>query len=305
MERLVSGCRPRRAAGTPGSLLAVPVLLAAWAVCTRTFAATGALLKDLQAVYCIRRRRRAELDKALGRLSLPDHVPIRQWEAVDGFNLQDDILEIVDSGVVEPAALPRILVKEDWRKMWRETRRWRHVRRSREAPGKKHGGWLRQLDLTRGSLGQGLSQLQVWADIEREAKSPDAVYLVVEETCMFLPNLDARLLEERLQSLPDDWEIACLAGTDLLGNNPDTDLEQVQAHNVAPGLKRLHPWFRIGPAYFITAAGARKALRTCTPLRWRLDCQLVGRFASTHFGEDAFLDIMQDKQPSGCSETGW
>ena len=31
-------------------------------------------LKDLQAVYCIRRRRRAELDKAIGRLSLPDHV---------------------------------------------------------------------------------------------------------------------------------------------------------------------------------------------------------------------------------------
>ena len=65
-------------------------------------------------------------------------------------------------------------------------------------------GWLRDLDLTRGSLGQGLSQLQagtgsrsksgrasfcdsarlwlleVWADIEREAKSPNAVYLVVE-----------------------------------------------------------------------------------------------------------------------------
>ena len=29
-------------------------------------------------------------------------------------------------------------------------------------------------------------------------------------------------LEERLQSLPDDWEIACLAGTDLLGHNPET-----------------------------------------------------------------------------------
>eukprot|EP00439_Symbiodinium_sp_Y106_P070857 s2900_g12.t1 len=267
MERLVSGCRPRRAAGTPGSLLAVPVLLAAWAVCTRTFAATGALLKDLQAVYCVRRRRRAE-DKALGRLSLPDHVPIRQWEAVDGFNLQDDILEIVDSGVVEPAALPRALAFQ--RNFGTRSLRCcleslcaRYPRKGRLAQDvardqKMAPCWLRDLDLTRGSLGQGLSQLQVWADIEREAKSPNAVYL---ESCSFLPNLDARLLEERLEGLPEDWEIACLGGTDLLGN-PDTDLEQVQAHNVAPGLKRLHPWFRIGPAYFITAAGARKALRT-------------------------------------------
>jgi hypothetical protein len=26
--------------------------------------------------------------------------------------------------------------------------------------------------------------------------------------------------------------------------------------------------------------------RTCTPLRWRLDCQLVGRSSSTQFGQD-------------------
>lgn len=35
-------------------------------------------------------------------------VPVRQWAAVDGFDLQDQVLEIVDSGVVEPAALPRL-----------------------------------------------------------------------------------------------------------------------------------------------------------------------------------------------------
>lgn len=33
---------------------------------------------------------------------------MRQWAAVDGFDLQDQVLEIVDSGVVEPAALPRL-----------------------------------------------------------------------------------------------------------------------------------------------------------------------------------------------------
>ena len=93
--------------------------------------------------------------------------------------------------------LQGVLVKDEWRKKWRETKRWRHVRRGREAPGKKHGGrssdeyrfvaqdvlfcsryfhifslyfkyfptraatgWLKELDLTRGSLGQALSQLQ-------------------------------------------------------------------------------------------------------------------------------------------------
>jgi len=40
-------------------------------------------------------------------------VPVRQWAAVDGFDLQDQVLEIVDSGVVEPAALPR-LPSEMW-----------------------------------------------------------------------------------------------------------------------------------------------------------------------------------------------
>ena len=34
-------------------------------------------------------------------------VPLKQWAAVDGFDLQDQVLDIVDSGVVEPAALPR------------------------------------------------------------------------------------------------------------------------------------------------------------------------------------------------------
>ena len=74
-------------------------------------------------------------------------------------------------------------------------------------------------------------------------------------------------LEERLQSLPSDWEIACLAGTDLLGHQRDIaawqqhpesgflevrsvaaqDLEQVKAHSVAPGLKRVHPWLLVLP----------------------------------------------------------
>ena len=33
--------------------------------------------------------------------------------------------------------------------------------------------------------------------------------------------------------------------------------------------------------------------RTCTPLRWRLDCQLVGRSSSTQFGEDPLMISMR------------
>ena len=45
-------------------------------------------------------------------------------------------------------------------------------------------------------------------------------------------------------------------------------------------------------------------IRTCTPLRWRLDCQLVGRFSSTNFGEDALLDLHARVRQETKSETG-
>ena len=64
---------------------------------------------QVKSVYLIRRGPRPikHLDAALERLS--PGVPVRQWAAVDGFDLQDEVLKIVDSGVVEPAALPRLL----------------------------------------------------------------------------------------------------------------------------------------------------------------------------------------------------
>ncbi|CAL1167756.1 unnamed protein product, partial [Cladocopium goreaui] len=240
---------------------------------------------QVKSVYHIRRGHpsKKRLGDALERLS--PGVPVRQWAAVDGFDLQDQVLEIVDSGVVEPAALPRVLVKDEWRKKWRETKRWRHVRRGREAPGKKHGGWLKELDLTRGSLGQALSQLQVWADIEREAEDASDAYLVVEDDCRFWSEVTSESLQDHLAKVPKNWDLICFSGEDLLGA-PETELSQFEALCVAPGLRRLYPWYRIGPAYLISAAGAKKALRTCTPLRWRLDCQLVGRSSSTQFGQE-------------------
>ncbi|CAK9061779.1 Tubulin epsilon chain (Epsilon-tubulin) [Durusdinium trenchii] len=245
---------------------------------------TTSLLQNVRSVYLIRRHRPVKyLQKTLEKLS--PGVPVRQWAAVDGFDLQDDVLDIVDSGVVEPAALPRVLVKDEWRQKWRETKRWRHVRRGREAPGKKHGGWLQELDLTRGSLGQALSQLQVWADIEKEAGAASDAFLVVEDNCKFPFGVTTELLEDRLEAVPKDWDLVCLGGEDLLGT-PDPELAQFRDHEIGPGLRRLYPWYRLGPAYLISGAGAKKALRTCTPLRWRLDCQLVGRLSSTQFGEE-------------------
>eukprot|EP00435_Cladocopium_sp_Y103_P069271 s218_g33.t1 len=139
-------------------------------------------------------------------------VPVRQWAAVDGFDLQDQVPEIVDSGVVEPAALPRVLVKDEWRKKWRETKRWRHVRR----------GWLKELDLTRGSLGQALSQLQVWADIEREAKDASDAYLVVEDDCKFWSEVTSESLQDHVAKVPKNWDLICFSGEDMLGA-PETD----------------------------------------------------------------------------------
>lgn len=59
----------------------------------------------------------------------------------------------------------------------------------------------------------------------------------------------------------------------MLGIQEDT----VAAH----GVRRMYPWFRPGAAYVLTNTGAESALKTCTPLRWRLDCQLAGYAAAS------------------------
>jgi len=72
-----------------------------------------------------------------------------------------------------------------------------------------------------------------------------------------------------------------LDGMDILGAKAEGKYE------VRPGVRQLHPWFRAGAAYLLTTRGACRALQVCTPLRWRLECQLVGHYAAIDFGAKA------------------
>lgn len=238
----------------------------------------------LQGIYCISSKpaRFARFKREADKLHLG--LPVQHWLAVDGFNesFSDDMPRLVESRLVEPAALPPVLVKEEWRDKWRRDKLWRHVRREREAPGRKHGGWLFGLDLTRGALAHALSHLELWDEIAKKGRrylSPgerEASYLVMDENCRFLPGFSKGALESRLQSVPGQWRLVFLGGSDMLGGQAAAD------HEAGPGVRHLNPWFRMGTAYMITSAGAREALRTCTPLRWRLDCQLVGYHSVVH-----------------------
>merc|ERR1712224_823707 len=120
-----------------------------------------------------------------------------------------------------------------------------------------------------------LSHIKLWLQVAKEDVMSGA-YLVVDDTCCFLPGFSQALLETHMKSVPALWDIVFLGGFDLLGTAG-------AGHQVAPGVRRLYPWFRAGPAYLLSVVGARRALKICTPLRWRLDCQLVGFFASTYF----------------------
>lgn len=213
--------------------------------------------------------------KRLNKLGF--NVPVQHRQAVDGFGqeLQESVLQHVDNKLVEPAALPPILVQDEWRRRWREQKKWYHVRRSREAPGRKHGGWLFDLDLTRGALGHALSHLQLWQEIANQGASNDA-YLVLDDRCSFVPDFCSTSIDDKLAAVPVDWEIVFLGGCDLLGAQG--------RYEVAPGVLRLYPWFRAGPAYLIRISAARRIFNFCTPLRWRLDCHLTGYYASTLFG---------------------
>merc|ERR1711971_1126724 len=87
------------------------------------------------------------------------------------------------------------------------------------------------------------------------------------------PGFSKDSLDASLKNLPARFEICFLGGVDMLGIQEDT----VAAH----GVRRMYPWFRPGAAYVLTNTGAESALKTCTPLRWRLDCQLAGYAAAS------------------------
>jgi len=174
-------------------------------------------------------------------------MPAERWRAVDGRDLDMhlDLEDFVREGVVNPEAVPRILLPDK----------------------EKHFGG----DLTPGALGCALSHLQIWKELAARHGAGDeesVAWLVLEDDCRFLPGFSAETLLSRLAEVPDDWEIVFLGGLDTLGMLPHLQ--------VTPGVSHLYAWFRQTTAYVLRPAGARAALEVCTPLMWQLDTHLAG-----------------------------
>jgi len=130
------------------------------------------------------------------------------------------------------------------------------------------------MDLTPGAIGCALSHMEVWIDImqrrgsgELRCDDRDAVFLVVEDDCEFLPGFSEELFLHRLAEVPKDWQVIFLGGVDAVGFQ---DLLQI-----TPGVRRVYNGSRETTGYVINVEGVRSALEVCVPLMWQLDTQMT------------------------------
>eukprot|EP00930_Biecheleria_cincta_P021844 TRINITY_DN16062_c0_g2_i1.p1 TRINITY_DN16062_c0_g2~~TRINITY_DN16062_c0_g2_i1.p1 ORF type:complete len:568 (+),score=91.35 TRINITY_DN16062_c0_g2_i1:85-1788(+) len=237
---------------------------------------------SLEGVYIVSRSQHrfdAVRKKSLAEFG---RLAINRWQAKESFATAsaEDLEELYRSGSIWPQALPYCLVHDilgqerslegydRWRRGLRAEDAWEDVRHGRDAPRRPEDGWIRDLDHTPESLAYAITHKELWSELAKN-DNDGAAYLVINENCTLDDSFSLQALLQRLQKVPSDWQIVFLGGFDLLGTHGE--------HAVADGVRRLYPWFlsRAAP-YLITAAGAKQALETCTPLRWRLDCQLAG-----------------------------
>eukprot|EP00931_Biecheleriopsis_adriatica_P055991 TRINITY_DN33191_c0_g1_i1.p1 TRINITY_DN33191_c0_g1~~TRINITY_DN33191_c0_g1_i1.p1 ORF type:complete len:577 (-),score=91.63 TRINITY_DN33191_c0_g1_i1:104-1795(-) len=240
----------------------------------------AAVTPCLRGVYCVSRSQqhyeavREYLGAKLGTL------PIERWQGRENLAQASaaEVADLFDSGMVLPQALPYSLVHKQleqddynqWRESLRREDRWEDVRHSRDAPRRPEDGWISSLDHSPETLARAVSHLELWSELANHSDQ-QAAFIVLDENCSFTPGFDLEMLQSRLSHVPSDWQLLFLGGVDVLGLHSGDD------YQVADGVRRLYPWFlsRMAP-YIITVAGAKNALKTCMPLRWRLDCQLAG-----------------------------
>lgn len=201
---------------------------------------------SVQGTYCInldhRQDRWAYMCQQFERLRLP----VQRRRAVDGTRV--DVFSLLAEGTLSAEAIQRLSLPDE----------------------EKAFG----IDLTRGAIGCALSHIELWREILSEYEKGDgsdqerdAIYLVMEDDCKFLPDFSARLLEERLAEVPADWQMIFLGGVDALGAQ--------HLLQVSPGVRRVYHGSRETTAYLVNIAGIRAALDVCVPLTWQLDTALT------------------------------
>ncbi|CCD13867.1 unnamed protein product [Trypanosoma congolense IL3000] len=119
------------------------------------------------------------------------------------------------------------------------------------------------MDLSPGAVGCALSHALLWAQI---AASRFRAALVVEDDSMF-PEDFHRKYEERLQHVPEDWDLLYVSGLDTAGQTPQL--------RVAEGVSRVPQMHRTTNCYVVSHRGARLLLEVCFPIIYQLDTMMT------------------------------
>jgi len=204
--------------------------------------------QHFERVFCINLDRRPDRWKFMQSQFAHLRMPVQRWSAVDGNNL--NVQNLANVGLVAKAALPRYFLP---------------------AQQKLFG-----TDLTDGAIGCALSHMQIWKEIIECGRGEQSTFLVLEDDCQFLPDFSEEVLAQRLDHVPNDWELIYIGGQDLM--------HKQHRYEVSTGVRRLYKGFRETTAYVINVAGAKAALEVCVPMHWQFDTQLNDESLRQGFG---------------------
>ncbi|CAK9089783.1 Procollagen galactosyltransferase 1-A (Collagen beta(1-O)galactosyltransferase 1-A) (Glycosyltransferase 25 family member 1-A) (Hydroxylysine galactosyltransferase 1-A) [Durusdinium trenchii] len=175
-------------------------------------------------------------------------MPAERWSAFDGRRLDFKALEeLVYGGELSAEAVQRLFLPNQQK--------------------------VFGMDLTPGAIGCALSHMQIWLDIMTRhgrgtaVSDHSQVESQVEDDCEFVSHFDEDQVQQRLEEVPQDWQLVFLGGVDAMGLQP--------LLQISPGVRRVYNGSRETTAYVINVEGAREALKVCFPLSWQLDTMLT------------------------------
>ncbi|CAK9089572.1 Probable inactive glycosyltransferase 25 family member 3 (Cerebral endothelial cell adhesion molecule) [Durusdinium trenchii] len=199
-------------------------------------------------IYCINLDDRPERWRFMDQQFKELGMPAERWSAFDGRRLDFKALEeLVYGGELSAEAVQRLFLPNQQK--------------------------VFGMDLTPGAIGCALSHMQIWLDIMTRHGRGEfhgderSQFLVVEDDCEFVSHFDEDQVQQRLEEVPQDWQLVFLGGVDAMGLQP--------LLQISPGVRRVYNGSRETTAYVINVEGAREALKVCFPLSWQLDTMLT------------------------------
>jgi len=212
--------------------------------------------RSLSRIYCVNLDHRPERWSFMQEQFTRLRMPVLRWSAVDGRTL--NVPHLAEVGIIAKEALPRYNLPLEQK--------------------------LFGTDLTDGGIGCAMSHFMIWRDIIQQCNAgtfdEKSTFLVLEDDCRFADGFSEQVLQERMSSVPSDWELVYLGGQDLMHRQHE--------YQVGPGVRRLYKGFRETTAYLVNLAGAKACLEVCVPMYWQFD---------THLNDESLRHGLRPPQP--------